>query len=149
MIETHMKPKKTETKKVKAKKGFTYAAGKRKTSSARVRLYSGQGDSMVNGLLIGKYFPGESMRILWSKPFELTDTLGKFYITAKVAGGGRKGQLDAVVQATAKALSSLDLVNFRLPLKKAGLLTRDARERERRKVGTGGKARRAKQSPKR
>lgn len=140
-----MNTKKTSSK----QKAYTFAVGKRKTSSARVRLFKGQGDSVINDQLIGKYFPGETMRIFWSKPFELTDTLGKFHITAKVVGGGRRSQLESVVKATARALSILDAAKFRMPLKKAGLLTRDDRKKERRKVGTGGKARRAKQSPKR
>lgn len=130
-------------------KDYTFASGRRKSSTARVRLHSGRKESEINSQLIGKYFPGEIMRNSWNRPFELTDTLGKFYITAKVVGGGKNGQLDAVTHATAKALASLDVEKFRGPLKSAGLLTRDARIRERRKVGKGGKARRAKQSPKR
>ena len=130
-------------------KEYTFASGRRRTSSARVRLHSGHGESEVNGQLIGLYFPGQVMYVAWNKPFELTDTLGKFFITAKVQGGGKKGQLDAVIHATAKALVKKDAEKFRSNLKKAGLLTRDARIRERRKVNTGGKARRAKQSPKR
>lgn len=130
------------------KQGYTFANGRRRASSARVRLFAGRKESTVNDQLIGLYFPGEVMRNSWNKPFELTDTLGKFYITVKVYGGGKQGQLDAVVHATAKALSKHD-TKFRAPLKSAGLLTRDARTRERRKVGKGGKARRAKQSPKR
>lgn len=130
-------------------KEYTFASGRRKSSSARVRLYSGKGDSLVNDKLIGIYFPGEVMRSSWSKPFELTNTLGKFYITVKVLGGGVNSQLEAVVHATAKALAKKSSEEYRSTLKKAGLLTRDARIRERRKVGKGGKARRAKQSPKR
>jgi small subunit ribosomal protein S9 len=137
-----------KTKK-KTKKDYTYAAGRRKTSSARVRLHKGNKESTVNDIVIGKYFPGDAMRARWQKPFDLTDTKGKYYITVKVSGGGKKGQLDAVVHATAKAFSSLDAKKFRSPLKKSGLLTRDDRIRERRMVGTGGKSRRQKQSPKR
>lgn len=135
-------------KSTKAKE-YVSASGRRKSSSARVRLHPGKGDSTVNDKLIGIYFPGEIMRSQWNKPFELTNTLGKFYITAKVIGGGVNGQLDAVVHATAKALSKKSPETYRSTLKKAGLLSRDARIRERRKVGKGGKARRAKQSPKR
>lgn len=135
-------------KSTKAKE-YTYASGRRKTSSARVRLHPGKGDSIVNDKLIGIYFPGEVMLSQWNKPFELTNTLGKFYITVKVMGGGVNSQLDAVVHATAKALAKKNREEYRAPLKKAGLLTRDPRERERRKVGKGGKARRGKQSPKR
>jgi len=75
--------------------------------------------------------------------------VGKYYVTVKVVGGGKNGQLDAVVHGIARAFDKADREKFRPPLKRAGLLTRDARVRERRKVGTGGKARRKKQSPKR
>lgn len=127
---------------------WTYAPARRRRATARIRLIEGKGDSMVNDVLVGKYFPGEVLTNMWQRPFSLTETLGKYHFTAKVVGGGKKGQLDAVIHGIAKALSKLD-ANQRLTLKKAGLLTRDARKRERRKVGTGGKARRAKQSPKR
>lgn len=135
--------KKTSNKK------YTYAVGRRRRSSARVRLYKGRQESTVNGKLIGKYFPGNVMQTLWQKPFELTETLGKYYVTVKVVGGGKKGQLDATVHGIARAFSTLDSDKFRKALKTEGLLTRDDRRRERRKVGTGGKARRKKQSPKR
>jgi len=130
-------------------KKYTYAIGKRKTSTARVRLYKGKGDTTVNGLQITEYFPGLVSTYKWQLPFKLTDTREKFYATIKVAGGGKKGQLDAVVQGIAKSLNNYDEKKFRQVLKKAGLLTRDARKKERRVVGTGGKARRKKQSPKR
>jgi small subunit ribosomal protein S9 len=130
------------------KQNCTYATGKRKTASARVRLFKGKGENLVNGKAISEYFPGPLDKALWSKPFDLTDTFGKYYITVKVAGSGKNGQLKATVHGIARALSEVDL-KFRIPLKKAGLLTRDSRERLRRMVGTGGKARRAKQSPKR
>ncbi len=133
----------------KKKLKYTYAIGRRRTASARVRLFKGKGESIVNGMLINKYFPGVLMESVWVKPFKLTDTKDKYYITVKVVGGGKNGQVDAVVLGIARALSLVDRENFRPPLKKAGLLTRDARVRERRKVGTGGRARRKKQSPKR
>ncbi len=98
--------------------------------------------------MVGKYFPGEGARVAWSKPFEELDVVGKYFFTARVAGGGKQGQLDAVVHGIARALSKVK-ESHRAPLKKAGLLTRDDRIRERRKMNTGGKARRAKQSPKR
>lgn len=134
--------------KQKAKEYF-YASGRRRSSSARVRVYKGTGENTVNGQLVGKYFPGEVMRSVWQKPFDLTQTFGKYYFTAKVMGGGKNGQLDAVAHATAKALVKIDSEKNKLALRKSGLLTRDPRIRERRKVNTGGKARRAKQSPKR
>jgi small subunit ribosomal protein S9 len=139
-----------KTKKVTSKdtKEWVYSKGRRKTASSRVRLIEGEGESMVNEKLVGVYFPGEALRGLWQKPFVLTDTLGKYHFTARVVGGGKNGQLEAVIHGVARSLSTLSPDN-RAVLKKAGLLTRDGRKRERRKVGTGGKARRAKQSPKR
>lgn len=128
---------------------YTYASGKRKTASARVRLFKGKGESLVNDLKAEEYFPGKVMTSVWTKPFRITDTLDKFYFTARVIGGGKKGQLDAVAHGIAKALNDLDDDKYRSPLKSEGLLTRDARKKERRKAGTGGKARRKKQSPKR
>ena len=133
----------------KAKKDYTYAVGRRKTSSARIRLFKGKKESLVNGEVIGKYFAGEISRSKWQKPFELTNTLGKYYITAVVVGGGKKGQLEATVHGISRAFSKLDSEKFRKLLKDDGLLTRDSRKRQRRMVGTGGKARRKKQSPKR
>ena len=135
--------------KTKKKKDYTYSVGRRKSASARVRLYKGTKENLVNETPIGKYFPGQVNRVKWEKPFKLTDTLGKYYVTVKVNGGGRQGQLDAVVHGIARAFINLDEDKFRESLKSAGLLTRDARVRERRKVGTGGRARRQKQSPKR
>ena len=128
---------------------FIYAVGRRRDASARVRLYKGVGPSLVNNIPLEKYFPGKVNKLLWEKPFKLTDTLSKYYITVKVKGGGKVGQLGAVIHGIARALSKSDKQLFRPTLKKAGLLTRDSRTRERRKVGTGGKARRKKQSPKR
>ena len=133
----------------KSTKKYTYAAGRRRSCSARVRLFKGKGQSLVNEIPIGEYFPGKIDKTKWMAPFELTDTQGKFYVTIKVIGGGKQGQLDASVHGISKAYDVLDSEKYRQPLKKAGLLTRDARIRDRRKVGTGGKARRAKQSPKR
>ena len=135
-------------KKVKAKDYF-YAVGRRKRSSARVRLFKGKGVSTVNDQPIETYFSGIVNKISWEKPFRVIGSEGKFYITVKVIGGGVQGQLDATVHGIAKALEKLDRQEYRNPLKKAGFLTRDSRKRERRKIGTGGKARRKKQSPKR
>lgn len=131
------------------KQVFTSAVGRRREASCRVRLHKGEGQHMVNDKPIGEYFPGQVAKTAWMRPFELTSTLGKYYITAKVSGGGVRGQLVSVVHGTARAFAALNPDKYRFVLKSAGLLTRDARTRERRKVGTGGKSRRAKQSPKR
>lgn len=133
----------------KKKTNYTYALGRRRKASARVRLFKGRGETVVNEQSIDKYFAGVLSELRWTTPFKLTDTHDKYYATVKVAGGGKNGQLDAVVLGVARALAKIDEEKFRPPLKKAGLLTRDSRVRERRKVGTGGKARRKKQSPKR
>lgn len=124
-----------------SKKNYTFAVGRRKSASARVRLFKGKGESTVNGKKI------ES--VLLNKPFKVTDTVDKFFFTAVVAGGGKEGQLEATVHGIARTLVKLDPEKYRVKLKKAHLLTRDPRRRLRRMVGTGGKARRQKQSPKR
>lgn len=133
----------------KKKINYIYAVGRRRSASARIRLFKGKGQSLVNDKPIGEYFPGEVNKDHYTEPFKLTDTLGKYYVTVKVVGGGKRGQLGATVHGIARSLAKLNEEKLRLPLKRAGLLTRDPRVRERRKVGTGGKARRKKQSPKR
>lgn len=128
---------------------WTYTVGRRRSASARIRLFKGKGENVVNGKPFEEYFPGEINKTKWDLPFEVAGVEGKYYVTVKVVGGGKNGQLDAVVHGISRAIAKVNNKKFRVPLKKAGLLTRDARVRERRKVGTGGKARRKKQSPKR
>jgi small subunit ribosomal protein S9 len=133
----------------KKKLNYTYAVGKRKSASARIHLFKGKGENTVNGMLVDKYFPGVISKDLWLKPFRILDVIDKYYVSVKVVGGGKQGQLDAVTHGIAKVFAKENPEKYRKLLKDAGLLVRDARERERRKVGTGGKARRKKQSPKR
>jgi small subunit ribosomal protein S9 len=133
----------------KKKINYTYAVGKRKSASARIRLFKGKGENMVNGIGFEDYFPGNINKTKFDKLFKSLAIEGKYFVTIRVVGGGKRGQFDACLHGIAKAFASLDREVFRPTLKKAGLLTRDARVRERRKVGTGGKARRKKQSPKR
>ncbi len=133
----------------KKKINYTYAVGRRRSASARVRLFRGKGENIVNDKPIGEYFPGIVFKDKYTKPFKILDVRDKYYVTVKVVGGGVSGQLDAVVHGIARAFAKKSEEKFRKPLKKVGLLTRDARIRERRKAGTGGKARRKKQSPKR
>lgn len=140
---------KQATTKPTKKTDWSYALGRRRTATARVRLFKGDKESTVNGEVIGKYFTGAAMSRIWQKPFTLTSTLGKYYITAKVAGGGKKGQLNAVLHGISRTLLTLDDGAHRTTLKAAGLLKRDSRKRQRRMIGTGGKARRKKSSPKR
>jgi small subunit ribosomal protein S9 len=136
-------------KKSKRKQSFIFAIGRRKTATAKVRLCSGRGEILVNGKPIGEYFPGEVAKITYLKPFEATDTLGKYYATIKVEGSGKTGQLEAVVHGLARALDKGNKKLYHSALKKYKLLTRDSRAKERRKPGLAGKARARKQSPKR
>lgn len=140
-----------DTKTKQIKKDYIFAVGRRKESVARVRLYTNgdRGVITVNGQPVETYFPGSVAKVLYMEPFSFTKTNDAFMVTVKVAGGGKAGQLIAMVHGIARALSSCNKDKFRLILKRHGLLTRDPRVRERRKVGTGGKARRKKQSPKR
>lgn len=123
--------------------------GRRKEAVARVKLIEGNGQITVNGKPIGEYFKGEVNMRIYQKPFEITKTLEKYMFSVKVEGGGISSQLGAVLHGIARALAKVDTKNFRPLLKKEGLLTRDARVKERRKYGHAGKARARKQSPKR
>lgn len=145
------------------------AIGRRKSSIARVRLYivglnkeviiktstligSGlkiaQGEIYVNEKRINEYFPGEVSKNHYMNPLQIVDAVDRFAISIHVSGGGFAGQLSAVILGIARGLEKVN-TEYRPLLRKEGLLTRDARIKERRKVGTGGKARRKKQSPKR
>lgn len=127
---------------------YTYAIGRRKSAIATIKLFSGKGNSLVNKLAVDKYFSGATNKINYDKPFVITETLGKFYFEAKVIGGGKQGQVEALMLATSRALLKQNEI-LKPCLRAAGLLTVDSRVRERRMVGTGGKSRRQKQSPKR
>jgi len=131
------------------KKSYTYSIGRRKKATARVRLFKGRGDLVVNNQPISQYFPGEVNKIIYLKPFQATETEGKYYATIKVEGSGKNGQLGAVVHGLARALDKENPEVYHFPLKKAGLLTRDPRMKERRKAGYAQSARAKKQSPKR
>jgi len=110
------------------------ATGKRKNSIARVRLAPGGGVITVNGKPSDEYFTRPTLQIAVAKPFDITGTLGKFDVRVNVAGGGIAGQAGAVRHGIARALTAMN-PDLRKPLKAEGLLTRDAREKERRKVG--------------
>ena len=129
-------------------KDYIHAVGRRKTSVARVRLFAGKEETIVNGIPIETYFPGEVAKIKWQKPFFLTKTQDQYYASIKVIGSGKSGQLDAVTHGLSRALNMAN-PDFRTILKKAGLLTRDPRVKERRKYGLAQKARKGKQSPRR
>jgi small subunit ribosomal protein S9 len=138
-----------QVKPAKPKTNYFTAVGRRKEAVARVRVMTGSGIMTINGKPIHEYFRGEIFQKSYQKPFDITKTSGKYTATILVEGGGVNSQLGAVVHGLARALSLADRENFRKPLKKEGLLTRDPRARERRKYGNAQKARAKKQSPKR
>jgi len=113
------------------------ATGKRKTAVARVKLQLGSGTITVNGREVEEYFPHDSNVILVRKPLELTESLSRYDISAKIHGGGPSGQAGALRHGIARALEKLDPTQ-RLTLKRAGLLTRDPRRKERKKYGQKG-----------
>jgi small subunit ribosomal protein S9 len=126
---------------------YNYGTGRRKSSVARVFLKAGSGKIVVNDKPVDEYFSRETGRMIVRQPLVLTDNLGKFDIMVNVAGGGESGQAGAVRHGITRALIDLD-AEMKPVLKQAGLVTRDAREVERKKVGFH-KARRRKQFSKR
>jgi len=114
-----------------------YATGRRKTSVARVWIRPGAGRIVVNRRAFEDYFPRETLRMIIAQPLEVTSTVGQFDIFVTVGGGGPTGQAGAVRHGLSRALARFD-EKFRVPLKKAGLLTRDPRMRERKKYGQPG-----------
>jgi len=156
----------TETKNAKQaksqKRDYIFAVGRRKAAVARVRLYEHvkdgllwgenaikKGDILVNNLPISQYFSTTVMKHMYIEPLRVTNTQNRYTFTIQVAGGGKLGQLEAAVGGIAQALVLLDPQKYKEILRNKGFLTVDSRVRERRTVGTGGKARRKKQSPKR
>ncbi len=136
------------TKVAKKTKDYFFAVGRRKRSVARIRLFAGKGQTVVNEIPVGEYFKDISS-IYFFKPFEVTGTTGKFYATVRVDGGGKSGQLGAFVHGVSRALIKVDEEKYKKALRGAGFLTRDSREKERRKFGLAQAARKKKQSPKR
>ena len=134
-------------KKVKSS-NTTSTVGRRKEAVARVRISPGQGQVSVNGKPITQYFSGILFQKKYQRPLDLTKVAGKYTISAKVVGGGRVSQVDAFVHGVSRAIAKAQ-PELRTILKKEGLLTRDARVKERRKYGNAQKARAKKQSPKR
>jgi small subunit ribosomal protein S9 len=118
-----------------AEKTYYQGTGRRKTAVARVRLYRGNGEIVVNGKSVSAYFGHRALFVSeLARPFEATGQVGSFNVMAKVFGGGVSGQCSAVRHGIARALLDLD-VAMRPALKSAGLLTRDPRMKERKKVG--------------
>ena len=128
--------------------GYHYAVGRRKAAVARVRLYPGSGNITVNGKSVGDYFGGRPVHnVSITEPLRLTGTAERFDVTVRVLGGGVSGQADAIRHGIARALTRVD-EELRPTLKRAKLLTRDARVKERKKVGLK-RARKAPQYTKR
>lgn len=128
---------------------YVEAIGRRKVASARVRVYKQPGDFIVNGLAAGQYFANiANAHELYLQPFAITDTRNQYAVSVTVSGSGINAQLEAVRHGVSRALLELS-ESHRPALKQAGLLTRDDRMKETRKIGMGGKARRSRQSPKR
>lgn len=139
------------------------AIGRRKESLARVRLYiadkskgvtlSGKklspGQVLLNGNPLETVFVRKVQQQKCLFPLEITENLERFAISITTRGGGTTGQIEAIMLGISRALSLVDATAYKPLLRQHGLLTRDARAKERRKVGMGGKARRKKQSPKR
>lgn len=123
------------------------AVGRRKTSSARVRLYPGTGEIVVNERPMAEYFPRATDVILLTRPLQMTETASSFNVSIHVEGGGLTGQAGATAQGIARALCVAD-ENLRPVLKKNGFLARDARAKERKKYGLK-RARKAPQYTKR
>jgi small subunit ribosomal protein S9 len=126
---------------------YNYGTGRRKSAVARVFMKPGTGTIIVNDKPIDQFFSRETGRMVIRQPLELTEMMGKFDIMVNVAGGGESGQAGAVRHGITRALIDFD-ANLKPVLSKAGLVTRDAREVERKKVGLR-KARRRKQFSKR
>jgi small subunit ribosomal protein S9 len=126
---------------------YNYGTGRRKSSVARVFIKKGAGAIVVNGKPVDNYFARETGRMIVRQPLELTNHIETFDIMVNVHGGGESGQAGAVRHGITRALIDYD-DTLKPSLKKAGLVTRDAREVERKKVGLRG-ARRAKQFSKR
>ena len=120
----------------------TNALGRRKAAVARVYLAAGKGNVTINDRPVEEYFALESLRYIVNQPFEVTATAGQFDVKVTIAGGGIKGQAEAIRLGIARALCEVDAEAYRPALKAAGFLTRDAREVERKKPGQPGARRR-------
>ena len=114
-----------------------HAVGKRKTSAARIWMKPGKGSITINKKPMDDYITRESDKMLILHALEITDTLGKYDITINVRGGGITGQAGAIRHGISRALANIN-PELRLPLKKAELLTRDSRMKERKKYGQPG-----------
>jgi small subunit ribosomal protein S9 len=128
-------------------KPLIQSTGRRKAAIARVRLRPGDGKIVVNGRVVDEYFPSATHRMVLTEPLRVVDKATEYDIDATLDGGGVSGQAGALRLGIARALSVLE-PELRLPLKRAGFLTRDPREKEQKKYGLK-KARKAPQYSKR
>ena len=113
---------------------FDYGTGRRKTATARTRLYAGGGQIVVNDRPMEEYFPRKTLQMIIRQPLVLTKTLDRFDVKVNVSGGGVSGQAESVRHGISRALLQAD-PSLRAVLKRAGFLTRDARKKERKKYG--------------
>jgi small subunit ribosomal protein S9 len=116
------------------KKNIIWTTGRRKTAIARVRMLAGSGNFTINDRTLDDYFPRDTSRMRIIEPFELTETKGQFDVIVSVEGGGISAQADAVRHGISRALVASS-ETLRPALRKAGMLTRDPREVERKKYG--------------
>ena len=114
-----------------------FVTGKRKTAIARVRMRLGSGQILVNGRPAEEYFPREALVGLVNQPIEVASVVGRYDVIASIKGGGVSGQAGALRHGIARAIEKLD-PGQRIALKRSGLLTRDARKKERKKYGQRG-----------
>jgi small subunit ribosomal protein S9 len=126
---------------------YFYALGRRKTSVATIRLFEGKGDNTINGLSIKKLYPSKTDNEIILEPVKVLDILNNVYFTAKVSGGGKSSQKEAIRHALSRALVKYD-ETFKSVLKPKGFLTRDPRMVERKHTGFR-KARKSEQYSKR
>ena len=117
--------------------GIIWATGRRKSAVARVRMKPGSGQTIVNGRPMTEYFPREVLHMRIQNPFEVAANEGRWDVIATIHGGGVSGQADALRHGISRALEKSD-ENLRAALKRHGLLTRDARKKERKKYGQKG-----------
>jgi small subunit ribosomal protein S9 len=120
--------------KIKSEKEKFNATGKRKTAIARVSITPGKGNIIINKLPMPQYLERKTLELMVKEPLELTKTLGQFDVIALVHGGGKAGQAGALRHGIARALAEFN-EDLKAPLRKAGLITRDSRIKERKKYG--------------
>ena len=142
-------PVKKKPSSTKNKNQTITALGRRKRAVARVRLLFNKKERLVNGKKISQYFNSKLYQTFYGRPLEAASLGKKLGFEAKIVGGGVLAQIGALNHALARALVKLNPDEFKSLMRRQGFLTRDPREKERRKPGRGGKARRKRQSPKR